>query len=64
MVNLNRHRVVTLTGIYTSARNKVSILILLDVVLEAEPKHLLTIQGQSFNPYSVGCCSGSFIVYF
>ncbi len=39
----------------------VSILILLDVVLEVFSFWSLTGVATCFNPYSVGCCSGSFI---
>ncbi len=37
----------------------VSILILLDVVLEAYTLHSYAVADIGFNPYSVGCCSGS-----
>ncbi len=37
----------------------VSILILLDVVLEEMKSPTPSESGTSFNPYSVGCCSGS-----
>ena len=42
-----------------STLTPVSILILLDVVLEVESKKLMLEPQRSFNPYSVGCCSGS-----
>ncbi len=37
----------------------VSILILLDVVLEVLLAHWPCLSSKCFNPYSVGCCSGS-----
>ncbi len=40
----------------------VSILILLDVVLEDPTIHQKLLADLGFNPYSVGCCSGSTIV--
>ncbi len=38
----------------------VSILILLDVVLEGIAAPFISAAASCFNPYSVGCCSGSF----
>ena len=45
-------------------QNKVSILILLDVVLEALTFNPIDEEHWSFNPYFVGCGSGSRTVYY